>query len=538
MGGMIMAIRKRPADGTRRTQKIGLYLSDAELVDIVTAAGRSGLTPGSFAAEATVATARNEDPHFTILHDMLGALLKATVPVVEMATTLERIVLRSRGQQDLSEGFGRRRRVPRDSAPSRRCCHGRRKSILMRRSHNLGKTRRHQKSEPDDDRPEAAGIRSRRDAAISRGSGHRDPHHDPHLVAAFRPPAWLEPPLREDGTRDLGELIELLIQPIDALHYPGRSPLVWRCSLRSAPADRRLSDPEWADVAAVVLMCTGLERGGVRWIAVRHKFDHIHLVATLAGTDGLRHNLVRDRWAVRKACRIVEERYDLRRTAPIDRTPASSPSRAEMERTGALPPRYVLHDAIHAAAVVAADEDDFFGRLDAVGIAIHRRRDGSGEVCGYAVALPGHVSQAGNPYFFAGGTLAPDLTLPKLRHRWNHRIRTSQADPWRRPPARSPLPPKNFDPRHPPTSPGPRPTCFARWPTASPTSDCFAVPSTFTTRPPANPAAGYRRRPRPETGCAGWPAIWDGRPRGRTRHGGTPGRSSRHSRICWTPQRS
>jgi hypothetical protein len=263
------------------------------------------------------------------------------------------------------------------------------------------------------------------------GPGHRDPHHDPHLVAGFRPPAWLEPPVREDGTRDLRELTELLIQPIVALHNPGNSLLVWRCSLRTAPTDRRLSDSEWADITSVVLTRTGLGWGGVRWIAVRHATDHIHVVVTLADPSGIRRRPFFDWTAVRKACRIIEERYDLRRTAPIDRTPASSPSRAEMDRAGALPPRYVLHDAIHAAAVVAADEDDFFGRLDEAGIAIHRRRDGSGDVCGYAVALPEYVDHNGSPYFFGGGTLAPDLTLPKLRHRWNHRIRTSQADPWR-----------------------------------------------------------------------------------------------------------
>jgi hypothetical protein len=35
------------------------------------------------------------------------------------------------------------------------------------------------------------------------------------------------------------------------------------------------------------------------------------------------------------------------------------------------------------------------------------------------VSLPGDVSKGGAQVWFSGGKLAPDLTLPKLRHRWN-----------------------------------------------------------------------------------------------------------------------
>jgi hypothetical protein len=40
------------------------------------------------------------------------------------------------------------------------------------------------------------------------------------------------------------------------------------------------------------------------------------------------------------------------------------------------------------------------------------------EVTGYAVALPGDTAQDGGPVWFGGGKLAADLTLPKLRRRW------------------------------------------------------------------------------------------------------------------------
>ena len=40
------------------------------------------------------------------------------------------------------------------------------------------------------------------------------------------------------------------------------------------------------------------------------------------------------------------------------------------------------------------------------------------EVTGYAVALPGDAARDGGPVWFGGGKLAADLTLPKLRRRW------------------------------------------------------------------------------------------------------------------------
>jgi hypothetical protein len=41
-----------------------------------------------------------------------------------------------------------------------------------------------------------------------------------------------------------------------------------------------------------------------------------------------------------------------------------------------------------------------------------------GQLTGYAVALPGDTTRAGDPVWYGGGKLAADLTLPKLRRRW------------------------------------------------------------------------------------------------------------------------
>src|SRR5689334_16401096 len=56
------------------------------------------------------------------------------------------------------------------------------------------------------------------------------------------------------------------------------------------PEDRVLPDAEWAQVASAIMHRTGLapqgDDLGVRWVAVRHAADHIHIVATLARQDG------------------------------------------------------------------------------------------------------------------------------------------------------------------------------------------------------------------------------------------------------------
>jgi hypothetical protein len=122
------------------------------------------------------------------------------------------------------------------------------------------------------------------------GPGQANEHTDPHLVAGFSEPAELEPEHRPGRLPDLRRLAGLLAQPVAALACQGCDKPVWHCSVRAAPEDRTLSDSEWAQVAAGIMHRTGLApRGddlGVRWVAVQHASDHIHIVATLARQDG------------------------------------------------------------------------------------------------------------------------------------------------------------------------------------------------------------------------------------------------------------
>ena len=122
--------------------------------------------------------------------------------------------------------------------------------------------------------------------------------------------------------------------------------------MRAAPRDKTLSDDEWAQIAGDVMNRTGLSRygeedEGVRWIAVRHGDDHIHIVAMLARQDGRRWRLDFEKKRVREACLAAEERYGLESTAPGDSTAArlAVPRR---DREG-RPPRPGRAAARHAA---------------------------------------------------------------------------------------------------------------------------------------------------------------------------------------------
>lgn len=270
------------------------------------------------------------------------------------------------------------------------------------------------------------------------GPGRCEEHTDPHLIAGWRHPAELEPPLRQDGHREFAHLSGLLQQPHDALGDRGFDRPVWHCSVRAAPSDRMLSDDEWARVAFEIMHRTGLapygqEDEAVRWVAVRHAADHIHLVAVLARQDGTRPRLWNDYYRIGEACRAAEDRFGLRRTAPRDRTAARRPTRAESEKARRQgrgePPRITLRRAVATAAAGASCEREFFARLDAAGISVRKRFStrNPGEITGYAVALPTDTNRSGGPVWYSGGKLAPDLTLPKLRHRWAPASATSTA---------------------------------------------------------------------------------------------------------------
>jgi hypothetical protein len=203
---------------------------------------------------------------------------------------------------------------------------------------------------------------------------------------------------------------------------------VWHCSVRAAPQDRVLSDGEWAQVAAGIMHRTGLSLEGddlgVRWVAVRHSLDHIHIVATLARQDGGKASTWNDFYRVREACQDAERRFGLRSTAPADRTAVRRAPRPQTPQAAPCgwreTPRAALRREVCTAAAGAGTEQEFFARLRQAGVLVRLRHGTAspGEVTGYAVGLARHTARDGGVIWYGGGKLAADLTLPKLQARW------------------------------------------------------------------------------------------------------------------------
>jgi len=187
-----------------------------------------------------------------------------------------------------------------------------------------------------------------------------------------------------------------------------------------------LSDGEWAEIARELLDGAGIAKqgdvGGPRWVAIRHAEDHIHIAAVLVRQDTTRrfwpHH---DYPKLRAAARRIEQRLGLTVTAAPDGTAAPRASRGEIEkagREGRVPARVELRRAAQQAAVAASDVDGFVAYLRERGYRVGLRRAPSGDLLGYKLARPGDVTAAGEPVFYSGSKLAPDLSLPRLGQRW------------------------------------------------------------------------------------------------------------------------
>ena len=268
------------------------------------------------------------------------------------------------------------------------------------------------------------------------GPGTAEVHRAPRVIASWDGlDAGWQPASTGPGEYDLalGPLITALHAPAVAAGLPTRAPAeqgkrgyVWHCSARVAATDRVLSDGEWAGIARELLDGAGIAKqgdaGGQRWVAVRHAGDHIHIAAVLVRQDTSRrfwpHH---DYPKLRATAQRIEQRLGLTVTAAPDGTSAPRPSRGEIEkagRQGRVPARVELRRAAQQAAVAASDVDGFVAYLQERGYRVGLRRAPSGDLLGYKLARSGDVTAAGEPVFYSGSKLAPDLSLPRLQQRW------------------------------------------------------------------------------------------------------------------------
>ncbi|MFC8859234.1 relaxase/mobilization nuclease domain-containing protein, partial [Streptomyces sp. NPDC057144] len=257
------------------------------------------------------------------------------------------------------------------------------------------------------------------------GPGKHEEHTDPHLVASFD---GMSPDPGRDPNATLTDLQQLLDQPVMALAKHARpAKHVWHTSVRAATGDRILSDEEWAGIARRIVAATGIDPGdrqpGCRWAAVRHAEDHIHIVATLVTEDGHRPDDYRSGARAQAEARLIEKELGLHQVAPGDGTAAKRPTSAERhkaERQGReRTAREELRESVRRAVAGARSEVEFFDRLAAAGLLIRKREAPSGDLLGYKVALPDDRNKDGEPVFYPGARLAPDLSLPRIRERWS-----------------------------------------------------------------------------------------------------------------------
>lgn len=285
------------------------------------------------------------------------------------------------------------------------------------------------------------------------GPGRSNEHTEQRVVAAWTGnPAALAPAMKDPASlvseRACGfDVRDLATQLTTPAHFGGVSLTrpapdakgkvpagpVWHCSLRNHESDRLLTDAEWAEVAADVMHRTGIaprgDRGACRWVAIRHAPDHIHLAAVLVRQDTGRKVHLRHDWpATMEACHAAEDRYGLVSTAPADRTALAKPTRAEVEKAArryvdpkdpdrsAEPARTWLARTVREAAISSGDLESFRHELAdrqvEMQMRTYRGRDG------VVFGMPGDRTRTGEQLWFAGSTLAPDLSLPKLRERW------------------------------------------------------------------------------------------------------------------------
>ncbi|GHF17451.1 relaxase/mobilization nuclease domain-containing protein [Streptomyces griseoluteus] len=252
-------------------------------------------------------------------------------------------------------------------------------------------------------------------------------HTDPHLVASwdgFAP----DPGRADDFDATKKRLVADLDLRVKQARRLGRAPdrHVWHCSVRAAPGDRHLTDAEWADIARRIVAATGIapqgDLDGCRWVAVRHADDHIHIAATKVRGDLRTARHWNDYLTADKELAAIEKEYGLQRVVRGDRTAAKRPTRAETEkarRAGTTrTSRERLRTTVRQLVSIASSMEEFLHLLGGVeGVLVDVQRFPSGDVRGYKVAVEGDTNAAGEPVWFSGAKLAPDLSYPKIRER-------------------------------------------------------------------------------------------------------------------------
>jgi hypothetical protein len=244
--------------------------------------------------------------------------------------------------------------------------------------------------------------------------------------------SWLDAPRRLHGVAPRTRTTRADPASGEAVVTGSRDRHVWHASLSLAADEGGLSDEAWGRIATEFADAMGLTEGpgraGCRWVAIHHGpsrggNDHIHLVASMVREDATVWNARRDYPRSQAACRAIEQAHGLRvvdgPARGVTERGIKPVEQVRAEKTGAvLTVPHDLAQRLRAAAVASTSEAEFVRRARAAGVVIKPRYAAGGTevVVGYKAAL---VPAKGEAWVFhAGGKLARDLSLPRLRETW------------------------------------------------------------------------------------------------------------------------
>lgn len=299
------------------------------------------------------------------------------------------------------------------------------------------------------------------------GQGRANEHTSPHLVAGsdvimrrwgawdrlsaaqgFEIAKYVDQFMSETGVKSMGKRRvfndetgerEVIEGPV-ANH-------VWHCSLSLSPREAAQGDERWQQIArdfADQMGFTGADgKAACRWVAVHHGSaknggDHIHIMVNVIREDGTKWNRYQDQPKAMRACNKLEHKYGLevieaREHARGARSDTAADLQASARRGQDRTDREILLPRVRAAATSATSERDFVLRLRELGVRARPRfaRGRTDVVVGYSVAL--HKPKGHKAQWYAGGKIARDLTLNRLRTRWPDTPASAQhaVDTWR-----------------------------------------------------------------------------------------------------------
>lgn len=277
------------------------------------------------------------------------------------------------------------------------------------------------------------------------GPGRHGEHTQPHLIAGSSAlMAWhghdelgrrealeigqeLDRPRTAFGVR-VTRNVQVGVDEHDRPVKERRDAHVWHCSLALHPDEEPRDDELWATLCEQFVQRMGFDgpdRQPCRWAAVHHGLaaggnDHVHVVVGLVHEDGTKANVHHDRSRAQTVAGELEREFGLRQLESRDAglgSRASTPAERGRART-AETDRQRLARLIRGCAAASADEAEFVRRVRQAGLKIAPRFAAGRDdvVTGYKAAE--RPPAGGQTRWRGGGSLARDLTLPRLRDAW------------------------------------------------------------------------------------------------------------------------